>query len=56
MPPGLAVQPWLQEALGFRSTEHFKHTIQQSLTELSTQVCVAGQGWPGGTLWAVAMG
>lgn len=40
----------LSPADGFRSTEHFKQTIQQSLVELSSQVCVAGQGWPGRTM------
>eukprot|EP00668_Euglena_longa_P001367 GGOE01001620.1.p1 GENE.GGOE01001620.1~~GGOE01001620.1.p1 ORF type:complete len:1871 (-),score=629.58 GGOE01001620.1:50-5662(-) len=41
----LLADPLLQQEYGFRSTEHFKQTIQQSLTELSTQVCWAGQGY-----------
>eukprot|EP00667_Euglena_gracilis_P007109 EG_transcript_7172 len=36
--------PGRQQDCGFRSTRHFTQTIQQSLTELSTQVCVVGQG------------
>eukprot|EP00667_Euglena_gracilis_P007457 EG_transcript_7535 len=40
----LLPDPKKQRDYGFRSTEHFKQTIQQSLTELSTQVCVSGQG------------